>query len=124
VPFLDPVGDAYACADMILCRAGASTLAEITAWGLPAIVVPYPYAAMGHQEDNAAILMAAGAAIRVGDADLAGTALVECVQTLVADPGRRSAMAAASRALGHPNAADAVAALVLAMSRAPEEVRA
>ncbi|MGQ0572025.1 MAG: UDP-N-acetylglucosamine--N-acetylmuramyl-(pentapeptide) pyrophosphoryl-undecaprenol N-acetylglucosamine transferase, partial [Armatimonadota bacterium] len=60
VPFLDAIGDAYACADVVLCRAGASTLAEVTAWGLPAIVVPYPHAAGGHQEENAAILTRAG----------------------------------------------------------------
>jgi UDP-N-acetylglucosamine--N-acetylmuramyl-(pentapeptide) pyrophosphoryl-undecaprenol N-acetylglucosamine transferase len=114
VGFLDPVGDAYACADMVLCRAGASTLAEVTAWGLPAILVPYPHAAGGHQDENAAVLVRAGAAIRIADADLEGMALAETVQALLDDPARRSAMARASRALGRPDAADAVARLILA----------
>jgi UDP-N-acetylglucosamine--N-acetylmuramyl-(pentapeptide) pyrophosphoryl-undecaprenol N-acetylglucosamine transferase len=124
VPFLDPIGDAYACAGLVVCRAGASTLAEVTAWGLPAIVVPYPYAAMGHQEDNAAILTRAGAAVRVADSELEGTALVEAVQALASDAGRRKAMEAASRALGHRDAAGTVAGAVLAMGRARQEVRA
>ncbi len=123
--FLDPVGDAYACADLVLCRAGASTLAEITAWGLPAIVVPYPHAAGGHQDENAALLVRAGAAIRIADADLEGVALTDTVQALLDDPARRSSMARASRALGRPDAADAVARLVLATTgRRPPEAHA
>lgn len=123
--FLDPIGDAYACADLVLCRAGASTLAEVTAWGLPAVVVPYPYAG-GHQEDNAAILVRAGAALRVADADLTGARLAELVGTLLADSARRAAMAQASRALGHPEAAERVAGLVLSMGgeRLAQGVRA
>jgi UDP-N-acetylglucosamine--N-acetylmuramyl-(pentapeptide) pyrophosphoryl-undecaprenol N-acetylglucosamine transferase len=123
--FLDPVGDAYACADLVCCRAGAATLAEITAWGLPAILVPYPHAG-AHQEENTAVLVRAGAAVRVADADLASGAMITAVQALLADPGRRAAMAQASRALGRPRAADAVAALVLAMdgARASQEAPA
>ncbi|MDR7420085.1 MAG: undecaprenyldiphospho-muramoylpentapeptide beta-N-acetylglucosaminyltransferase [Armatimonadota bacterium] len=123
--FLDPVGDAYACADLVCCRAGAATLAEITAWGLPAIVIPYPHAG-GHQDENAAVLVRAGAAVRVADADLAGGALVTAIQTLWADQGRRTAMSHASRALGRPRAAAAVAGLILAMGgeRVAQEARA
>lgn len=126
VPFLDPVGDAYACADLVICRAGASTLAEVTAWGRPAIVVPYPHAAEAHQEDNAEVLVREGAAVRIRDADLEGTVLVDAVQTLVGDSLRRAAMAEASRRLGRPEAADAVAALVRATvdDPLPQEARA
>jgi UDP-N-acetylglucosamine--N-acetylmuramyl-(pentapeptide) pyrophosphoryl-undecaprenol N-acetylglucosamine transferase len=113
VPFFEAIGDAYACADLVLCRAGASTLAEVTAWGLPSVLVPYPYAAHAHQEENAEILTRAGAAVSIGDADLSGTALVEAVQALVGDARRRTAMAAASRTLGRPDAAEVVAGLVL-----------
>lgn len=125
VPFLDPIGDAYACADLVLCRAGASTLAEITAWGLPAVLVPYRHAG-AHQEENAAVLVDAGAAVRVGDDVLDGTALVRMISALVDDRARRTTMAAASRALGRPNAADVVAGLVetLAHRRRVAEVRA
>ncbi|MDR7556771.1 MAG: undecaprenyldiphospho-muramoylpentapeptide beta-N-acetylglucosaminyltransferase [Armatimonadota bacterium] len=112
VPYLDPIGDAYACADLVLCRAGAATLAEVTAWGLPAILVPYPHAADGHQEDNAAVLVAAGAAVRIADAALGDGALLEVVRALIADGARRAAMARASRQLGRPDAAEVVATLV------------
>jgi UDP-N-acetylglucosamine--N-acetylmuramyl-(pentapeptide) pyrophosphoryl-undecaprenol N-acetylglucosamine transferase len=124
--FLDPIGDAYASADLVVCRAGASTLAEVTAWGLPAVLVPYPHAAIGHQDENAAILLRAGAAVRVADADLGGPALLEAVQRLLDEPGRRTAMASASRGLGRPDAADVVAEHVLALAGAADshEVRA
>ena len=112
VPYLDPIGDAYACADMVLCRAGAATLAEVTAWGLPAVLVPYPHAAEAHQEDNAAVLVAAGAAVRVADAALADGTVLEVVRPLIADHARREAMARASRLLGRPDAAEVVADLV------------
>ncbi len=126
VPFLDPIGDAYACANLVICRAGASTLAEVTAWGLPAIVVPYPHAAEAHQEDNAEVLTRAGAAVRIGDAELDTTALVDTVAALVADRARRAAMAEAGRRLGRPDAADVVAALVRATAdqSLPQEVGA
>lgn len=114
VPFLDPVGDAYACAEIVVCRAGASTLAEVTAWGLPAVLVPYPHAAEGHQGQNAEILVRAGAAVRIEDSDLGSTALLHAVQELAADPGRRREMSEASRSLGRPGAAQAVARLVIA----------
>lgn len=115
VPFLSEIADAYACADLVLCRAGACTLAELTAWGLPAILVPYPSAAEGHQEENAKVLTRAGAAILVPDADLGGTALVAAVQALMADGDRRARMAEASRALGRPAASGVVADLVLGL---------
>jgi len=124
VPFLDPIGDAYACADLVVCRAGASTLAEITAWGLPAIVVPYPHAG-AHQEENAALLVRDGAAVRLSD-NLDGTELVSVVTGLLEDHPRRAAMAAASRRLGRPHAADMVARLVETLGRGGQvqEVRA
>lgn len=125
VPFLDPIGDAYACADLVLCRAGASTLAEVTAWGLPAILVPYRHAG-GHQEENAAVLVDAGGAVRVGDDELEGTTSVRTISALLDDRARRAAMAAASRGLGRPNAADVLAGLVetLAHGGRVAEVRA
>ena len=126
VPFLDPVGDAYASADLVVSRAGASTLAEVTAWGLPAIMVPYPHAADGHQEENAVVVERAGAGVRVADSALDGTALVDAVRTLIEDPARREKMSRASRALGRPDAADAVAGIVVstAAERSAQKVSA
>lgn len=114
VPYIEEMADAYACADLVLCRAGAGTLAEVTANGLPAIAVPYPYAAEGHQEANARLLESAGAALVVPDRELNGTRLAQAVVALQADPARLHAMAVASRGVGRPQAARHVAELVLA----------
>lgn len=117
VPYIEEMGDAYACADLVICRAGAGTLAEVTANGLPAIAVPYPYAAEGHQEANARVLESAGAVLVVLDREVSGPRLAEMVRTLSADVTRRRAMADASRRLGRPQAAHQVAELVLAAAR-------
>jgi len=87
-----------------------SGVAEITAAGLPAILVPYPHAADDHQRRNAEQLVSAGAAIIIAEADLTGARLAEAVGA--AD---RGAMAAAARALGRPDAAAAVAREILAV---------
>ncbi len=112
-PFLrDEMPAALASADLVVGRAGSSTLAEATALGLPMVVVPYPHAA-GHQRANAASLIEAGAARLVDDAAFDATALVEAAG-LLSDPSTHAAMSAAARSLGRPGAAAAVAELVLA----------
>ncbi|HEU0244659.1 MAG TPA: glycosyltransferase [Candidatus Limnocylindrales bacterium] len=114
-PFLhDDMTLALAAADLAVGRAGASTLAEAAAFALPTAIVPYPHAA-GHQRRNAEAFAAAGAAILVEDEDLDADRLVE-VAGLLADPARHAAMSAAARDLARPDAADAVAELVLAVA--------
>jgi UDP-N-acetylglucosamine--N-acetylmuramyl-(pentapeptide) pyrophosphoryl-undecaprenol N-acetylglucosamine transferase len=113
VPYIETMGDAYACADLVICRAGAATLAEVTANGLPVIVVPYPFAADGHQDLNAQLLETAGAAVVIGDHDLSAARLAGAVAAVRADPSRRQAMAEASRKLGRPQAAEQVAEMIL-----------
>lgn len=114
-PFLhDEMTAALAAADLAVGRAGASTLAEAAAFGLPTAIVPYPHAA-GHQRLNAEAFAKAGAAILVEDEDLDADRLVE-VASLLADPARHASMMAATRELARPNAADAVADLVLAVA--------
>lgn len=108
----DEMLSALAAADLVVGRAGSSTLAEVTALGLPMVVVPYPHAA-GHQRANAAQLEAAGAARVVDDADFDAAALLDAA-AILEDPVAHVAMSAAARALGRPGAADAVADLVLA----------
>jgi UDP-N-acetylglucosamine--N-acetylmuramyl-(pentapeptide) pyrophosphoryl-undecaprenol N-acetylglucosamine transferase len=103
---------ALVSADLVVGRAGASTLAEVTALGIPSVIVPYPHAA-GHQTANARVLADAGAARLIADEAFEADALVEAAD-LLADDASRSRMAASARALGRPGAADAVAALVLA----------
>ena len=112
VPYFDQIGLAYGCADLVISRCGATALAEITACGLPAILVPYRYAAGGHQAENAAPLARAGAGVVVADEALNGDALAREVFNILDVPGRRDVMAARSRALGRPDAADRVLALL------------
>lgn len=114
-PFLrDEMADALAAADLVVGRAGSSTLAEAAAFGLPMIVVPYPHAA-GHQRANALAAVDAGAARLVEDAAFDAAAL-SAAADLLEDPTTLRAMAHAARSLGRPAAADAVADLVLALA--------
>lgn len=125
-PYLDDMGSAYAGAALVVARAGATSVAEITACGRPSIVIPYPHAAHGHQERNARALVRAGAAEMILDRDLSGDALGTAIARLLADRGRLERMAAASRAIGRPDAAERVAAACVALaearSRAPGKV--
>ena len=118
-PFLrDDMLSALAAADLVVGRAGSSTLAEVAALGLPIVVVPYPHAA-GHQRANARTLVEAGAARLIEDEAFDGAALLDAA-ALLDDPAAHLAMSAAARDLGRPGAADAVADLVLAAAaRAP-----
>ena len=112
-PFLrDEMTDALVAADLIVGRAGSSTLAEATALGRPLVIVPYPHAA-GHQQANARPLVEAGAARLIEDDRFDAEALLDAA-AILDDPAAHNAMAAASRALGRPAAAAAVAELILA----------
>lgn len=117
VGYIEDVADAYACADLVVCRAGAATLAEVTANGLACVLVPYPFAAAGHQDANAVLLEAHGAAVVLPDRELSGGRIAGVIDTLRGDGARRRGMAEASRTLGRPRAADAVAALVAEVAR-------
>lgn len=116
VPYLFDMDRALAAADLVVCRAGAITLAEVTARGLPAVLIPSPHVTHGHQEANAAVLGAAGAAEIIAERDLTGRRLTAAVLALAGDARRRGAMAAASKALGNPQAARDVARAVLALA--------
>jgi UDP-N-acetylglucosamine--N-acetylmuramyl-(pentapeptide) pyrophosphoryl-undecaprenol N-acetylglucosamine transferase len=115
VPYLEAMGDAYAAADLACCRAGASTLAEVALVGLPALLVPYPHAHADHQTQNARNVAASGGALLLPDAELSGKRLADAVNDLIGDPARRSAMAAASRRLARPHAAEAILRAVAEM---------
>jgi len=107
--YLDSIGDAYASADVVITRAGASTVAELAVWGLPSILVPYPFAADDHQRANAEVLVRAGAAAMIPDRELTPKRLADAIAGLVTDSARRTQMAAKARALGRPEAAARVA---------------
>ncbi len=115
------IWDAYAVADLVLARAGMTTVAELAAVGLPSVLVPLPIG-NGEQARNAAPLVDAGAAVVVPDADLTPDRLLSVVLPLLSDPARTAAMAAAARtvgvASGHAGAADRLAAEVLRVARA------
>jgi len=113
-PFIADMGAAYAAADVVVCRAGATTIAELAALGKPAILVPYPYAADDHQRANAESLVGVGAAAMVLDAEASGERLAAEVRHLLA-PAARATMAARVRALAHPDAAERVLATVEAL---------
>ena len=105
------MASAYGEADLVLSRAGATTVAEITACGKPAILIPFPQAAHGHQEKNALALEAAGAARVVLQKDATGDRLASEIASLLDDPRALAQIASKSRALGKPEAGRRAAAL-------------
>ncbi|MGE3497971.1 MAG: undecaprenyldiphospho-muramoylpentapeptide beta-N-acetylglucosaminyltransferase [Candidatus Binatia bacterium] len=110
VPFIDDMGGAYHRADLVLCRAGATTLAELMALGKPAILVPYPFAADDHQRANAAVVAEHGAGLMVLDRECTGERLAAEITALASDRARLQQMSAAARGLAVPDAAARVAA--------------
>lgn len=109
--FIDDMPGLFARASLLICRSGASTVAEVTAAGKPAIFVPFPHAADDHQKRNAEALQRAGAAIMLGESNLTRESLVEAVGSLFSDPSRLEQMGDAARELSHPNAARDIAAM-------------
>jgi UDP-N-acetylglucosamine--N-acetylmuramyl-(pentapeptide) pyrophosphoryl-undecaprenol N-acetylglucosamine transferase len=112
VPYEDHMEDLLVAADLAVCRAGGSTVAELAEVGLPAVLVPLPIAPRDHQTANAQALVRAGAAVLIPDAELDGATVVRLLDPLLADAGRRARMSEAARSLARPDAADRVAALV------------
>ncbi|WP_448601068.1 undecaprenyldiphospho-muramoylpentapeptide beta-N-acetylglucosaminyltransferase [Thermoflexus hugenholtzii] len=106
----EEMGEALAMADLAVCRAGASTLGELPLFGLPAVLVPYPYVRR-HQERNAAYLVRHGGAVRIPDEEIEER-LGEVVRTLLQDPDRLLGMRRSMAALARPEAAERLAALV------------
>ena len=104
-PFIDRMDEAYAQADLLLCRAGATTVAEVTAFGKAAVLVPYPYAIYDHQRGNAQALQERGAAEMILDQELNGEMLAERIRAYISDRGQIERMAAAARSMGRPDAA-------------------
>lgn len=109
--FIDEMPAFFARADLLLCRSGASSVAEITAAGKPAIFVPFPRAADDHQKRNAKALEEAGAAIMLEEANLTSETLIETVTRLLGDSQRLQSMSEAARSLSHPNAARDIATM-------------
>jgi UDP-N-acetylglucosamine--N-acetylmuramyl-(pentapeptide) pyrophosphoryl-undecaprenol N-acetylglucosamine transferase len=117
VPFEDRMARLYEAVDVMVCRAGASTVAELAVAGVPSVLVPLPGAPGDHQTANARRLVDAGGAILVPDASCTPGRLESVLDELFADPSRLRAMGEAARALGRPDAADRIGALVVASAR-------
>jgi len=108
-PFIDDMPGMFVRSDLLLCRSGASTVAEVMAAGKPAIFVPFPRAADDHQKRNAELLERAGAAVMLEEASLNSERLVQNVGALLGDQARLEKMSAAARSLAHPDAAREIA---------------
>ena len=117
VAFIDDMAQAYGWADLVICRAGALTLAELTAAGVGALLVPYPHAVDDHQTANARWLCSVGAAELLPESTLNAQILIERLQALAADRGQLLRMAGAAREQARPDAADVVAQACLEMGR-------
>ena len=117
LPFIDKMDEAYARADLVLCRAGATTVAELTAFGKAAILVPYPYAIYDHQRWNAQALQDRGAAEMILNQELNDETLAARLRGYLSDPTRLESMARAARALGRPQAAERIVDECYALTR-------
>jgi len=115
-PFLDHMDREMAAADLIVCRAGATTLAELAAAGRAAVLVPLPTATDDHQRHNAEALVSAGAALMIEQRDLTGARLADTLGALVADEPRRLRIATAVRTFARPEAAEVIATRLLALA--------
>lgn len=111
-PYIEDMAAAYSAADLVLSRSGASTIAEITVRGLPAILIPYPYAHAAHQAKNAEALARVGAALAVEESELTGPALAGIVLDLAEDQPRLKSMSEAGKKLGRPNAAEEIVEVI------------
>jgi undecaprenyldiphospho-muramoylpentapeptide beta-N-acetylglucosaminyltransferase len=106
-----------AASDLVIGRAGASTVAELAAIGVPSVLVPLPGSPSDHQTRNAEVFARAGAAVMIRDAECSGQRLGEVVEPLLSDPDRRAAMSQAASGLGHRDAADQIAVLAETVAR-------
>ncbi len=117
-PYLEEIWYALAAADLVVSRAGAATLAEVTVRGLPAVLIPYPHAAGNHQYHNALYLARSGAAVLLPEQEATPEVLVEVVGGQLRDAARRQEMGEKARAFSRPRAGEEIAGLVLGLGGA------
>jgi UDP-N-acetylglucosamine--N-acetylmuramyl-(pentapeptide) pyrophosphoryl-undecaprenol N-acetylglucosamine transferase len=115
-PFIQDMASAYAMADLVVSRAGASTIAELAALGKPSILVPYPYAANDHQRRNAEALARLGGARMILDQDLDGVSLARTIRELLEDPPAREKMGGSAKSMALPDADDQLASLAMKLA--------
>lgn len=112
-PFIDDMAQAYAWADLVVCRAGATTVAELSAVGLPSVLVPFPHAVDDHQTANARWLAQAGGAILLPQEKCSAAALSDLLEHYTRNPALLQGMADAARSLARPRAAERVASICM-----------
>jgi UDP-N-acetylglucosamine--N-acetylmuramyl-(pentapeptide) pyrophosphoryl-undecaprenol N-acetylglucosamine transferase len=110
--------EAYSAADLVISRAGASSLSELSRFGLPSILIPYPHATDDHQKANGEIYVRAGAAEMIEEKEIVPEVFAAKISNLLNDPARRASMAAAAKSLTPASAAENVADV---MERAVKE---
>lgn len=115
--FIGDMPERLAASHLVIARAGASTCAELTVMGRPSVLVPYPFATDDHQSYNARVLADSGAALTMPQPIFTPANLAREMEALIADPARLGAMAAAAKAMGRPNAAEAMADAIEALAR-------
>jgi UDP-N-acetylglucosamine--N-acetylmuramyl-(pentapeptide) pyrophosphoryl-undecaprenol N-acetylglucosamine transferase len=123
MPFIRDMAAAYRQADLVICRAGATTLAELTALGKPSILIPYPYAADNHQEKNAMAMTEAGASMTFRESDIGAVRLAGEIENIIMDNRRLEAMSDAAWHLGRRNAALHIAEALLELGGRPIELQ-
>jgi UDP-N-acetylglucosamine--N-acetylmuramyl-(pentapeptide) pyrophosphoryl-undecaprenol N-acetylglucosamine transferase len=116
-PFIQRMDEAYARADLVVCRAGATTVAELTAYGKAAILVPFPFAIYDHQRGNAQALEERGAAEMILEQELSRQVLASRIRSYFSNPALVASMAARARALGRPDAAARIVEECYALAR-------
>ena len=119
-PFIYQMGEAYAVSDIVISRAGATTLAELTALGKPAVLVPYPYATGHHQELNARKLFDMGAAKIILDSELSGESLSHAIRELYENETLRTDMQKQSRVIGRPEASERAVDIAMSLLKKDE----
>jgi len=115
--YLDDMAGQFAAADLILCRSGASTMAELAAAGRASVLVPFPQAADDHQRKNADVFVAAGAAEMIVEAELSEERLLRVLSELLREDARRETMGARARGLAHPDAVREIGEMVVELAR-------
>jgi len=115
--FIEDMAGAYAVSDLAVCRAGAMTLAELAVAGLPAVLIPYPFATDDHQTANARAAVQRGAVVLIADGDLTAPSLLKVVRDCLASDEKRAVMAANMKVLARPQAAEDIARIALSLTQ-------
>jgi len=113
IPFIEDMAAVYAQTDLVIGRAGSGSLAEISCWGLPSILIPYPFAGEDHQRINAEVYAQAGAAELIPEPELSPETLAERVRSLLRDTERRTEMGRKAKSFAHEGAADRIVEEIL-----------